>query len=140
MSGQNSQDSFREIKQKIMNMVGIIMRPLNEYSGNFPISDHCSVKIYLPKPKKRSEKPHIDARQSPIGLFGDLFQINTQIINETFAVYLGMGLNPRDPNDKQYKHWFLLEEDDKVIYFGNAVTPAELENNGVSKVMIDCED
>ncbi len=138
MSEQNK--SFREISKRLMNTVGVIMRPLSEYAGNFPISDHCSIKIYLPRPKKRSEKPHIDARQSPIGLFGDLFQINTQMISETFALYIGIGLNPRDPNDKQYKHWFLLEGDDKVIYFGNAITPEELAENGVSKVRIDCEE
>ncbi len=140
MSEKNSQESFREIRQGIVNMLGIVMRPLNEYSGSFPISDTCSVKIHLPKPQKRGEKPHIDARHSPIGLFGDLFQVNTQMISETFALYLGIGLNPRDPNDKQYKHWFLLEGDDKAIYFGNATTLEELAKNGVSKVRIDCEE
>lgn len=138
MSEQNS--NLKEIRKKLMNQVGIIMKPLSEYAGNFPISDSASVKIHLSKPKQRIEKSHIDARLSSIGLFGNLFQVNTQMISETFAVYLGIGLNPRDPNDQQYKHWFLLEGDDKVIYFGNSITQEELMANGVSKVRIDCEE
>ena len=132
-----------EIKKELRNQLSGLKKNIFENCYELPTGKGASVKINLierpekQKPKKSSSSigPCKSITSSQLGLYSeDLVFVNTEFI-ESHALYLGIGLDPDIPSDKQPKHWFLMENANKPSYFGVMTTSDDLIKAGISLVM-----
>lgn len=103
----------------------------NEYSIPIFGAKKVIVTVFRPKPKFKKGQNKV----SKIGLnFGDLVKLDTAQNSDTFAVYVGEGLDPNNPNDYEKKQWFLAEGESNIHYYGNLLTAKDMAPLGIKKV------
>lgn len=133
-----------EIRKELRNQLSGLKRNIFENCYELPADKGKAVRITLierpeeQKPKKDSENsigPCKMITSSQLGLYSeDMVLVNTEFI-ESYALYLGIGLDPDVPSDKQPKHWFLMENAGKPSYFGSMTNNTDLIKAGISLII-----
>lgn len=113
----------------------IMERPVSSDSNEYSIPIFGGEKVIVTIFRSKSKSKKGQNKASKIGLnFGDLVKLDTAQNSDTFAIYVGEGLDPNNPNDHEKKQWFLAEGEPNIHYYGNLLTAKDMTPLGIKKI------